>query len=245
LKLNKVSVIVPALNEAQTISKVVSDLVSLKNSDGKSLISECIVANNGSTDDTSSLALASGATVIDVLIPGYGQACWVASQQASGDILVFVDGDGAVDVHDVKLLLAKISQGADLVIGVRTNADPGSMTRAQRIGNRFACLLMNLIWGMQANDLGPLRAIRAEAFAALAMQDRGYGWTVEMQVRAHAMGLSTAEVEVNWRARSGGVSKVSGNLYGAIGAGVGILGMIFRIWIKERNRSSQLSAVKT
>jgi hypothetical protein len=89
---------------------------------------------------------------------------------------------------------------------------------------------------MPVADLGPHRAIRREAFDALDMQDRSFGWTVEMQVRAHALGLRVAECPVRWHARTGGVSKISGTLRGVFGAGVGILGMIARLWWRERRR---------
>ncbi len=239
-----VSAIIPALNEAQTIELVVRDLIGLKDDDGKALLLETIVANNGSTDTTKRLALAAGARVIDVGQRGYGQACWEASDQALGEILVFVDGDGAVDVNDIHKLLNGIAEGADLVIGNRRNFDPGSMTTTQVFGNWLSCRLMNLIWGMEAQDLGPLRAIRRTAYLALNMQDRSYGWTVEMQVRAHVLGMCTKQCDVSWRARAGGVSKVSGTVRGAIGAGVGILGMIFRIWLNERRRSASIPVIK-
>jgi glycosyltransferase involved in cell wall biosynthesis len=239
-----VSAIIPALNEAQTIEGVVCGLVGLMGDDGRALLLETIVANNGSTDTTAELAQAVGARVIHVPKRGYGQACWEASDQALGDVLVFVDGDGAVDVNDIHRLLKQINEGADLVIGNRRMFDPGSMTGTQVFGNWFSCRLMNLIWGMDAKDLGPLRAIRRDAYHSLNMQDRSYGWTVEMQVRAHVLGMRTEQCDVSWRARAGGVSKVSGTLRGAFGAGVGILGMIFRIWLNERRRSASIPVIK-
>lgn len=239
-----VSAIIPALNEAQTIERVVCDLIALKNQQGSTLLLETIVANNGSTDATSKIASGAGAKVIDVAKRGYGEACWVASEQALGDILVFVDGDGAVDVNDIPSLVSEIAKGADLVIGNRRHFDVGSMTSTQVFGNWFACHLMNLIWGMKAQDLGPLRAIRRDAYLALNMQDRSYGWTVEMQVRAHVLGMRTAQRDVSWRARAGGSSKVSGTVRGAFGAGIGILSMIFRIWLSERRRLVVISPTK-
>jgi glycosyltransferase involved in cell wall biosynthesis len=239
-----VTAIIPALNEAQTIERVVSDLIGLRNASASPLLLETIVANNGSTDATSQIALAAGAKVIDVKKRGYGEACWVASAKSRGDILVFVDGDGAVDVNDIPGLISEIERGADLVIGNRRHFDPGSMTSTQVFGNWFSCRLMNAIWGMNAQDLGPLRAIRRDAYLALQMRDRSYGWTVEMQVRAHVLGMRTAQRDVSWRARAGGSSKVSGTVRGAIGAGIGILGMIFRIWLSERRRSVVINAIK-
>jgi glycosyltransferase involved in cell wall biosynthesis len=239
-----VSAIIPALNEEQTIAKVVLSLRALRSPLGSPLLIETIVANNGSTDATSERAVTAGAKVINVARRGYGEACWVASDQALGDILLFVDGDGAVDVSDIAGLLSEIDKGAELVIGNRSHFDPGSMTSTQIFGNWFACYLMNLLWGMRAKDLGPLRAIRRDAYLALNMEDRSYGWTVEMQVRAHVLGMRTAQRDVHWRARAGGASKVSGTVRGAVGAGVGILAMIFRIWLSERRRSSAIPITK-
>jgi hypothetical protein len=110
------------------------------------------------------------------------------------------------------------------------------MSLSQTGGNALACALMRLIWRMPASDLGPYRAIERQAFDRLAMQDRGFGWTVEMQVRAHRLGLRVAEREVGWHRRAGGHSKISGTWRGVFGAGVGILGMIARLWWRERHR---------
>jgi hypothetical protein len=150
--------------------------------------------------------------------------------------LLFVDGDGAADPHDAAALLTEIAHGAALAIGVRHAPDPQAMSLAQRFGNHLACRLMRLVWRMPVDDLGPYRAIRRSAFDAIAMQDRSFGWTVEMQVRAHVLGLRVATCPVRWHARSGGVSKISGNVRGVIGAGFGILGMIARLWWRERRR---------
>ena len=232
----RVSALIPARNEALCIASVVRGLLALHDADGAALVHEVVVADNGSVDGTAQVALAAGARIISVPLPGYGQACWAAVQASRGDVLLFVDGDGAADALDAPALLAAIAEGAQLVIGVRTAPDAGAMTTTQRLGNRLACVLMRLLWRMPVHDLGPYRAMRRDAFDALAMQDRGFGWTVEMQLRAHKLGLRVMQRPVRWRARAAGVSKISGTLRGAIGAGVGILGMIARIWWRERRR---------
>jgi glycosyltransferase involved in cell wall biosynthesis len=235
-----VSAIVPARNEALCIAAVVRGLLALRDAQGQAVIAEVVVADNGSTDRTAQVAQAAGAKVVVVAEPGYGQACWAAVQASHEQILIFVDGDGAVDALEAPHLIEAIHQGADLAIGVRRSLAPGAMTPPQRFGNALACALMRLVWRMPVTDLGPYRAIRRDAFDALDMQDRAFGWTVEMQVRAHLLGMRVSELPVHWHARVAGVSKISGTLRGVWGAGLGILGMIARLWWRERQRPPSL-----
>lgn len=232
----RVSAIVPARNEGPCIAAVVHALRALRQPDGAALLHEVVVADNGSSDGTGEIAAQAGAHVVHVPQPGYGQACWDAVQACQGNVLLFVDGDGAADAKDAASLLATIAAGADLVIGVRVQPDANAMTPPQRVGNALACALMRVIWHMPARDLGPYRAIRRDAFDRLDMQDRSFGWTVEMQVRAHALTLRVQDKPVAWRARTGGVSKISGTWRGVLGAGTGILTMIARLWWRERQR---------
>jgi glycosyltransferase involved in cell wall biosynthesis len=231
-----VSVIVPARDEAACIAGVVGDFLALRTADGQPRVQEVVVADNGSSDDTAALARDAGARVVHVPQPGYGRACWAAVQASRGQVLLFADGDGAADPADAGALLSAIEGGARLSIGVRRSVEPGAMSAPQRFGNRLACLLMRLLWRMPVQDLGPHRAIRRDAFDALDMRDRAFGWTVEMQVRAHVLRQRTVQVPVRWRARAGGVSKISGTLRGVVGAGAGILGMIARLWWREQRR---------
>ena len=235
-ELSSVSAIVPARNEALCIAAVVRGLLAQRSMHGEPVLLEVVVADNGSSDGTAAIARAAGARVVDVPQPGYGMACWEAIHASHGDVLLFVDGDGAASPHEASAVLAGMAHGADLVVGVRQTIEPGAMTATQRFGNGLACLLMRSIWRMPAADLGPYRAIRRSAFDALDMQDRSFGWTVEMQVRAHVLGLRVSQVPVTWHARTAGVSKISGTLRGVLGAGVGILGMIARLWWRERRR---------
>ena len=234
--LTRISAIVPARNEAACIATVVQGLLAQRDGQGERLLHEVVVADNGSTDGTGAIARRCGARVVEVDQPGYGRACWEAVQASRGDVLVFVDGDGAADPQEAALLIAQISRGADMVIGVRHRPDPDAMTAAQRWGNALACGLMRLLWRVPVDDLGPYRAIRRSAFDALHLRDRSYGWTVEMQVRAHRIGLRVVQCPVSWHARIGGQSKISGTVSGVVGAGVGILGMIARLWLHERRR---------
>ena len=231
-----VSAIVPARNEAPCIAAVVRGLLALCTPQGLPLLAEVVVADNGSSDDTARVARDAGARVIHVAQAGYGRACWEAVDASRGSVLLFVDGDGAADPGDAPALIEALANGAHLAIGVRHAPDVGAMTFTQRFGNALACFLMRSLWRMPAADLGPHRAIRREAFDELDMRDRSFGWTVEMQVRAQVLGLRVAECPVRWHARTGGVSKISGTLRGVLGAGAGILGMIARLWWRERRR---------
>ena len=232
----RVTAIVPARNEAECIVIVVQGLLAQRDAQGQALLHEVLVVDNGSTDGTGEIARRCGARVLEVAQAGYGRACWEAAQASVGDVLLFVDGDGAADPQEAGRLLSEIHRGADLVIGVRERPAPGSMSAPQRWGNTLACALMRLIWRVPARDLGPYRAIRRSAFDALHLRDRAYGWTVEMQVRAHRIGLRVAQCPVAWHARIAGQSKISGTLRGVFGAGLGILGMILRLWLQERHR---------
>ena len=237
----RTTAIVPARNEAECIAIVVRGLLDQRDAQGQPLLHEVLVADNGSTDGTADIARQCGARVIRVAQAGYGRACWEAAQASEGDVLLFVDGDGAADPQEAGLLLAEIHRGTDLVIGVRERPAPGAMTPPQRMGNALACALMRLLWRVPVRDLGPYRAIRRGAFDALHMHDRSYGWTVEMQVRAHRIGLRVAQCPVAWHARIAGQSKISGTVRGVFGAGVGILGMIARLWLQERQRPAHES----
>ena len=162
---------------------------------------------------------------------GYGSACLKAvGQVPAADILVFMDGDGSDDPREIELLLAALTvQGADLVIGSRVlgQTEEGALTPVQTFGNSLTCGLVHLLWGVRYTDLGPFRAVRWETLQALEMQDRNYGWTVEMQIKAAQRGVAYREVPVSYRQRVG-VSKVSGTLRGSVGAGVKILWLLGR-----------------
>jgi len=128
-------------------------------------------------------------------------------------------------------VLGPILQGdADLVIGSRVLGGAGreTMTLPQRWGNALAARLIQLIWNVQCSDLGPFRAIRMDAYLKLGMVDRDFGWTVEMQARAHARGLRVVEVPVSRGPRLSGRSKITGTVSGVVRAGIKILGVIGR-----------------
>ena len=219
----RVGVVIPALNEAEALPLVLRAMPSW--------VAYVVVADNGSSDGTAEVARGCGAMVVSEPVRGYGRACLTAlDAMPPVDVIVFLDGDASDVPQEMGLLLAPIAGGrADMVIGSRTLGvrERGSLTPQQVFGNALACLLIRLVWGQRYSDLGPFRAIRWEALGRLAMTDKDYGWTVEMQVRAAKLAMAVAEVPVSYRRRVG-VSKVSGTIRGVIGAGTKILYVIGR-----------------
>ncbi len=204
-------------------------------------LGQIVVADNGSVDGTAEVAARLGAAVVREGRLGYGAAC-AAGLTALADeieIVVFLDADLADDPDRLPALVAPIEAGqADLVIGVRPAGlrRRGAMTPPQAFGNRLATELIRVLWGHRYTDLGPFRAIRRRSLESLAMADRRFGWTVEMQVRALQVGLRVAEVEVPYRRRLLGSSKISGTVLGVARAGASILHTIGRLWWAERFR---------
>lgn len=224
----RIAVVIPALNEEAAVGGVVNTVRSVLGP----RLSQVIVADNGSTDQTAEVAEAAGAIVVRELEQGYGAACLAALAvvQRDADIVLFVDSDGSDVLSDALRIIEPIKAGhADLVIGSRVagTIEPGAMTVPQRFGNWLAPLLVRAIWGARYSDLGPFRAIRRDALESLNMQDRDFGWTIEMQVRAAKLGLRTAEVATGYRRRIG-VSKISGTVRGVVMAGAKILYVIGR-----------------
>lgn len=223
-----VKVIIPAFNEENAVGRVVNELP-------KEWISEVIVVNNNSTDATSEKAAAAGATVLEEPIQGYGRACLKGIEYIKGlaekpDIIVFIDADYSDFPAELPLLIAPIlEQNMDLVIGSRElgNRENGSMTVPQIFGNWLATTLIRMIYGVQYTDLGPFRAIKYNSLIAIDMQDRTYGWTVEMQVKAAKRKMKTTEVAVNYKKRIGH-SKISGTIKGTFLAGYKIIATIFK-----------------
>ena len=234
-----VGVVVPARDEEQNIGSVVADLLALRDDRGARVIDDLVVCDNGSTDATAARAREAGARTVGQEIPGYGLACLTAlAALRPVDVVLFTDGDRSFDAVQGLGLLEAIAGGADLVIGSRVlgRREPGALSLPQRAGNRVATLLIRLLWGVAMTDLGPYRAIRAEALQRIDMLDRAYGWTVEMQVKAIQHGLRVVEVPVDALRRRFGRSKVGGTLRGVVGAGVGILSMIARLRLQEARR---------
>jgi len=238
-KKHAIFAIVPAFDEAEAIGQVVSGLLSLKDESGQPLVARVVVADNGSTDGTGAIALSAGAIVVREPRRGYGYACMAAISAAEGaDILLFVDGDNSIVLNETPALLAALDSKTDLVIGARAHTQAGAMTLPQRFGNGLACFITRRVWGVPISDLGPFRAIRKTAFEQLDMKDMTYGWTIEMQIKAFQQGQRVTEVPVSLRCRLGR-SKISGTVKGVIGAGIGILSMIAKLWWRERTQGTR------
>ncbi len=228
----RISVIIPALNEQETIAGVIGEMPW-------TLIRECIVVNNGSTDATAERAREAGARVVDEPRRGYGQACaaGVAHADPLSDVLVFLDGDGSEVPAEIAAVAAPVLAGThDFVMGSRVRGvrEPGGMLPQQLFAAWFAGTAMRLLYGVRYSDMGPLRAIRRSALAQMQMGETTYGWSLEMQMKAARAGLRILELPTTCRARRGGVSKVAGSFSGAAKAGVRIFQVLARIALTPR-----------
>ena len=228
-----VLVIIPVRNEEATIAGVIKDLQSFG-------LFNIRVIDNGSSDRSATVAAAAGAKVLLESKPGYGQACWRGLQDIPVEIewILFCDGDGSDDLECLPEFL-NLREQYDLILGDRRATSQGKqvMTPVQHFGNGLSGWLINLGWGYKYHDLGPLRLIRRADLERIGMQDRGFGWTVEMQVRAIEENLKIIEIPVNYRPRRGGKSKISGTISGSIKAGAIILGTLGQLyWSKYRRR---------
>ncbi len=226
-----IRVIIPAYNEENSIARVIRDIP-------KNIVKEIIAVNNGSTDATREVACRSGATTLDQPLRGYGNACLKAMEYIKNtadkntDIIVFIDADYSDYPGEMNRLIQPITEmGMDLVIGSRSlgEREKGSMTPQQIFGNWLATRLLKIMYGIRFTDLGPFRAIRWNSLKDLGMEDKNYGWTVEMQLKAAKKGFKCTEVPVSYRKRIG-KSKVSGTIKGSILAGEKIIRTIFKYY---------------
>ena len=226
-----IKVIIPAYNEQDSIGNVIRDIPNIVN--------EVIVISNNSTDNTEQNAKNAGATVLKEQRKGYGFAClkgmdYIRNQEKKPDIIVFLDGDYSDYPEQlIEIVAPIINQTIDFVVGARVQElrEVGSMTPQQVFGNWLATFLMKLFFSAKFSDLGPFRAIKYNKLLALQMEDKTYGWTVEMQLKVLKQKMSYLEIPVKYRNRIG-VSKVSGTIKGTIFAGIKILGWIFKYSFK-------------
>jgi len=236
--LTSVGVIIPALNERQALPTLLTKLGELK-------LGQVIVADNGSTDGTGDLARSFhspgqlNVTVVHEPQRGYGAACQKGLTALDPDISVvaFIDADLADDPTTLPELVAPILKNqADFVVGTRAAhlRAPGAMTLPQRFGDWLATRLIRLGWGYTYGDLGPFRAIRRTSLDRINMQDRAFGWTIEMQIRAVEEGLRIQQMPVAYHRRTG-TSKISGTVRGVLLAGYWILSTWWKLW-RTRNR---------
>lgn len=262
--MTRTDLIVPARNEAENLPALFDALPW-------SRLRRVILSDNGSTDETAAIARARGAEVVHEPRPGYGAACLAAiariageaqadrgesasavvrrSEQASNhgspppDAVAFLDADLSDDPAELPRLIDAVGGGeADLAIGTRTRlAEPGALEFHQRFGNALACRLIALSCGQRFRDLGPMRVIRWEALRRLDMQDRTWGWMVEMNYKAATRGLKAVEIDVPYRKRHAGRSKISGSLVGSWKAGRKILTTIRELHRTERRSDAASS----
>lgn len=216
----RVIAVVPALNEAATIGAVVAALRAQG-------VDEVVVVDGGSDDDTRARAEAAGAQTLLQRQRGYGRACMSGATRAlacGADVLLFAGAAGAEEAGDVPKLLAPLrADRADLVLGARRALEPGALRPLQRLGNRLATAILALRTGHRYRDLGSMRALHRAAFERLDLREMAHGWPIEMQLKALQRGLRVVEVEVGYRRRRAGRSKVSGSLVGSARAGVAIV----------------------
>jgi glycosyltransferase involved in cell wall biosynthesis len=205
-----VSVVIPCLNEEEAIGPLIAEILAVG-------VDEIVVVDNGSIDRTAEVAAAAGATVVAEPLPGYGRACaaGVAAVRTDCDIVCFLDGDGSDIPAFIPAVVGPVAAGeADFVMGSRLKGkrEAGSMTPQQLLAGHIAGFLMKRAYGVAFSDMSPFRAMRLRGLRALRMDEKTYGWNLEMQMKAAAGGLRILEVPVDHRCRRGGVSKVSGNL---------------------------------
>lgn len=225
----RISVIIPVFNEQKAIQNVLSDIPG-------HLKADVVVVDNGSTDRTVELARQMGARIVHEHRRGYGWACLAGiAALHKPDIVVFLDGDYSDYPDEMTGLVKPIVEGrADLVIGSRIlgNREAGALLPQARFGNWLATWLIRRLFDACFTDLGPFRAVTYPALLQLEMQDRTFGWTVEMQVKAARLKLRFLEVPVSYRRRIG-VSKITGTVGGTIRAGWKILYTIFRYKLRK------------
>jgi glycosyltransferase involved in cell wall biosynthesis len=214
-----VLIIIPAYNEEEVIAQTISNIPKEY---------DVLVINNGSDDSTAQQVRSSRAMIVEETRKGYGQAVWTGILEGirrDYKIGVVYDADGANDPQDIEKVVNPIClQTYDLCIAQRTKyAKPGSLTPIQRYGNRLSTFLIRGITGYSYSDMGSMRAFPLQKFKRLKMNDRGYGWNIEMQIKAVRKQWRILELDLSYRVRQGGESKISGNRYAAVKAGVKII----------------------
>lgn len=226
--------VIPALNEAGCIAPTVGYWRTAG-------FAHVLVVDNGSTDDTAALARGAGADVVREPERGYGAAAWRGLQHtpASSDWILFSSADGSDQLTAAELARwqSAVDQGHDFIIGDRVSptASREHLKAVQSFGNRLCCSLIALGWRRRFNDMGSLRLIRASALRQVNLQDRSFGWNVEMQVRAIEHGFRILELPVAYHPRRAGQSKISGSLLGTVRAGASILRMMAQLWWTRRS----------
>jgi glycosyltransferase involved in cell wall biosynthesis len=224
-----IGVVIPAFNEEASIGVVIASI--------SHMFDHIVVVDNGSTDRTAEIALGKGAHVVHEGQRGYGAACLRGIARLSEnppDIVLFMDADASDHPEDALRVATFVANGScDMCLGsrVRGEHEQGSLTPVQIFGNWLSTTLIRLLWKVRYTDLGPLRAIKWEALSDLCMEDRTWGWTIEMQIKAAKTNLRVLEIPVRYRVRIG-TSKISGTVMGSIRAGTKIVATIVRYAVR-------------
>lgn len=228
----RVSVVIPTHNEAQAIGHVLADLPC-------DFVSEVIVVDSNSTDGTPEVASKMGARVLYEPRRGYGQACLTGLANVTDpDIIVFLDGDYSDRPAELPMLLAPIIEGrADITLGSRTG-NRGALPWHQAFGNHLSAFLIRMLYRVKVTDLGPFRAARADVLRSLALEERTYGWAVEMILKGALAGYRIVEVPVSYHPRIG-KSKISGTVRGTVGAAWFILSLIARYSTRQKSKAAR------
>ena len=227
--------LIPALNEETSIAPVIRHWLALG-------FARVRVVDNGSTDGTAEAARAAGAEVVAEPGRGYGQACWTGLREWPEELewILFSSADGSdwLEADELPRWQAAIDSGTRIVLGDRTalEASRRELKPVQRFGNSLSSVLIRLGWGVRHRDMSSLRLVRRSDYDTMGLADRGFGWNVEMHVRAAELGLRIAEVPVLYRPRAAGVSKISGNLKGSCHAGAIILGTLWKLLWSRSHR---------
>ncbi|MBW1788199.1 MAG: glycosyltransferase family 2 protein, partial [Deltaproteobacteria bacterium] len=230
--MTSIGIVIPVRNEEDSIALVLQDIPT-------GLNALVVVVDNGSTDETSRVARANGAVVLNEEIPGYGRAMLRGIDYLRNhpvDIVVFLDGDYSDYPQAMEKLIEPITNNEyDLVVSTRLDPlyDRKSLSPHVIYGNKLVVFIMNLLFDTNYTDLGPFRAIRYESLVQLQMEDLDYGWTVEMQVKAKLRGLKAREFPVRYRIRVG-QSKISGTIKGTVLAGSKMLYTLLKLYSTRR-----------
>lgn len=232
----RTAVVIPALNEEGCVGETVRRWLALG-------VGAVRVVDNGSTDGTASIARTAGAEVLPEPQRGYGAAVWRGLQDwpSACDWVLFSSADGSdrLSAEEVAAWSAAVEGGAELIIGDRVSwpASRRELKWVQRFGNRVTCEAIRFGWGRRFRDMGSLRLMRRDGLTALGLADRGFGWNVEMQVRAIEAGWKIVELPVTYFPRESGESKISGSWAGTWRAGRGIVRMLALLWMLRSRRS--------
>ncbi len=202
-----IDVVLPVLDEAQSLPRVIEAFP-----DGY----RPLVVDNGSTDNSAEVARSLGARVVREPRRGFGAACYAGLLAAESELVCFMDCDGSLDPRELPEVTAPVAAGSlDLCLGSRQPVGRGAWPWHARLANRLLALELRRRTGATLRDLGPMRAARREPLLALELEDRAFGWPLEMVLRADAAGWRIGEVPVAYRPRGGGTSKVSGSVVGS------------------------------